>query len=861
MADVPCPLCLHIVPGLRSINNHLLEQHGVAATAQVPGGFNCPFCVRNFVTLRWWKVHVQIHLAQVNVEPIQPDAAADNIGNIDMDHDGDANNMNIDDISEGDEESSNDEWSEDEEDPRIALLEDLPNGRKDLKHAAANMILDMRGVSAMTRVGVRRAMHAADLVLKLNNMHLKEDVATYLNSVNLLNTPEAQNLLQNFEKDSPFKGMFSDSSQISALQRYNFYLQPQTVLVHDRLDQRLHGDDIYIQRPVPSTYEYISVQQILKQIVKRREIMDYVRSLRPSTNGMLYSFTDSDQYRRSPFFQEHPEAFQLVLYYDGVDPCRSQGPKSGHHELGNFLLRILNLPPRINSTMASVFPLILANSNDCKGTFEGVLRKLVDEVIELENGVDMYVADRGMERIFATIVAVKGDSKAVHAVLGFLDCGARHFCRDCMISRPELHAGIFPFGVQRTQELSNEDLRRVQENVAYSTQCGLRYRPVLHDLQHFRAEDNRNFDHGMHDMAEGIIPLLIRLCLRQFHIANLFDINEFSARIFAFNYGKANAKDKPNVTFDREMVQDPNGISLKQNAGQMMVFFRALPFLLDNLADNPQVLVENDFYQMLILLLKIFQLSMAPQIPRDILPLLQRYLEQFRRTWYVLFPAVHPPNKFHHIMHLVQNTKEKGPQRQFYCFREEGKNCPVKRHVVVCNNFINPQKTSMEQAQIFQAKAWGGRNLNVFQKSKYFKKQVCSVHNLPCAAALLALGLPLEGQVMTVRGIEIYGVEYRCNQYLLILTEDCSPDDGLPRFGKIKTMICPGGQGSTVIFGVEACTTNGFVERLNAYVVSSRNNAPTHLIDLHDLPNHPPISAWHDFSTARTYLSLKHAVF
>ncbi|KAK3928363.1 Phosphoribosylamine--glycine ligase [Frankliniella fusca] len=282
-----------------------------------------------------------------------------------------------------------------------------------------------------------------------------------------------------------------------------------------------------------------------------------MRSLRPSTDGTLNCFTDGDQYRRSPFFQEHPHAFQFVLYFDGVDPARSQGPKSGIHEFGNFLLRILNLPPKINNSMSSIFPLILANNNDCKGTFEGVLRRFVDDLIKFENGGEMCFDMDRTETIFGTLVAAKGDAKAIHALLGLLDPGgAKHFCRDCMICREDFLEGTVALGDPRTPELTDYHLRRVEENIPNaSTNSGLRYRTVLHDIQ-FRLEDNQNFD-ILHDFSEGVILMIMRLCLKEFVVdRRSFDVNNLNARIFAFNYGKANQRDKPNITFEVPSLQD-----------------------------------------------------------------------------------------------------------------------------------------------------------------------------------------------------------------------------------------------------------------------------------------------------------------
>lgn len=128
-----------------------------------------------------------------------------------------------------------------------------------------------------------------------------------------------------------------------------------------------------------------------------------------------------------PFFQAHPDAFQLVIYHDGVDAARLQGSKSGHHEMGHFVFEILNLPPDIGSIGVGLFPIVLANSDDCNGDFSAVLDPLVNQIIELKQGVRAFIGGQ-FTLLFGTLVGVKGDSKAVDEIFGRLGAGARHFC-------------------------------------------------------------------------------------------------------------------------------------------------------------------------------------------------------------------------------------------------------------------------------------------------------------------------------------------------------------------------------------------------------------------------------------------------
>lgn len=126
-----------------------------------------------------------------------------------------------------------------------------------------------------------------------------------------------------------------------------------------------------------------------------------------------------------------------------------------------------------------------------------------------------------------------------------------HFCAD-------LH-GVDPnvaVGAPRTPELTRFQLDQVVQNPDFSRQCGLRNDTCLHRIENFRAEYNYNFD-LMHDGPEGVMAMLIKLCLKQFVITEeLFTVQELNERISVFNYGSQNMKDKPNIQFTDEMLRN-----------------------------------------------------------------------------------------------------------------------------------------------------------------------------------------------------------------------------------------------------------------------------------------------------------------
>lgn len=191
-----------------------------------------------------------------------------------------------------------------------------------------------------------------------------------------------------------------------------------------------------------------------------------------------------------------------------------------------------------------------------------------------------------------------------------------------------------------------------------------------------------------------------------------------------------------------------------------------------------------------------------------------------------------------------------GSQRQFACYKEEGKNCPLKRHIATCNNFKNPPKTAMEQAQIHVSKVWGTPH-DITEDRVFVGVQNVAMNMLPVALQLNVLGFVDEDVLRTCQAVHVRCFDYRIGEFLLY-SKPSENANGLPRIGQIVSIICPEGSDLTW-FAMRPWETAGLVERFNAYVVRAFANAPVHLVDFADLPLHPPIRRWRDYSSRESY--------
>lgn len=451
--------------------------------------------------------------------------------------------------------------------------------------------------------------------------------------------------------------------------------------------------------PVRESIQFVSPKKILKMLAAKADVMEHINNLRPRDDGLMTCFTDGDFFRAHPFFQRFPNAFQLSLYYDDFEVANGEGSKVHIHTIAAFYLLVLNLPQHMNSSLSSIHVVVLANYDDLMSRgFRKVLQPMIDDLRDLESdaGVQVFVSERP-QVLRACLVSFQGDTKAAHEILEMLGPGARHFCRLCMISRGEMHAAHV-FGPRRKRELHEEHMRLVQINEANTIHTGIRGTTCLHDLAYFRYWDNYVFD-VFHDLV-GVIYLVLRLVLRQNVCVNgYFRTVDFNRRIKAFQFGLMDIKNRPTANFNTQALAAAlRAHNMKQNGAQTFCLLRAFPFLVDGLVPD-----DDPYMDLVNCLQAVTDLSLAFKVPRTVLPLFRRHLDDYRRTRRQLFPQVNPINKKHHLEHYCECCEKMGPLRCFMCMRAEGQHRKLKRQVYSACSFRNAHKTAAEAAQFHQA--------------------------------------------------------------------------------------------------------------------------------------------------------------
>lgn len=138
----------------------------------------------------------------------------------------------------------------------------------------------------------------------------------------------------------------------------------------------------------------------------------------------------------------------------------------------------------------------------------------------------------------ASIVGFIGDTSAAHEVFNFLAPSANCFCRMCMYSRLDLHAGSVELGVPRTENLYNEHLELLR-NTAFSAETksatGMKGDSIINESRYFHLTRNKNFD-LLHDFLLGVGPMLLKLGLHEYIIVQgKITVYQFNGMVSSFN--------------------------------------------------------------------------------------------------------------------------------------------------------------------------------------------------------------------------------------------------------------------------------------------------------------------------------------
>ncbi|KAK3925603.1 Zinc finger protein CRM3 [Frankliniella fusca] len=698
-------------------------------------------------------------------------------------------------------------------------IENIPI-EEELKKLAVETLMDLRSTSSLTGKAVERFEKGCFNMLKQYSVKVQQSISKSLTDKGM-SPDEIQEVLKDLNVASdPFEGLRTIDEQLLYLHEHYGLVIPQTKFLGTRLDHRLDcKTNSFIPTQVNETFQYVSVIDTLKLILSNKSIRSKIFKDRVSKDGVLRSYVDGSHFKDHPFLKCHDTVIHILMFYDELEITNYLGSKTIIHKLATFFYQILNLPPEISSLLSSIYLLALAHADDMKrdGVMDKVLALLVQEMKQLssDEGVQ-FLLDGEIFILRATLVALTADNLAAHDVLGFISTSARHFCRWCMVSRPEIRANANAVGELRTIEAHREHVAAVANNPRLKTQYGVKRSCPLDAIPYFNCIDNNVFD-IFHDLLEGVVKLDIKCVLREYASRNppKFTFQDLNNKISSFSYGIPDSKNRPSPNFTKEMLLGSAKIS--QSGTQMWCLIRVLPFLLGDFVKEP-----DEFLELIFLLQDILQIVFAFEVRPEDLDRLDSLIFRHNELFQKLFIdereedrgnveeneedvddvgevveevteeqgkmrkeyKVYVTNKVHQIVHLPEMMRKFGPAVRMWCAKFEGRMKIFRQHASICCNFRNPPRTMAAMFQLSNLKSI------VTEKEEFsvdFQKQgtQTTVKNSGYCQLLRDIGLVDNQIIHFTNSATLNGEEYRPGLFV------CLPGSSLirPSFAMITDVV------------------------------------------------------------------------
>lgn len=674
-----------------------------------------------------------------------------------------------------------------------------------------SLIADSRFTGPLSDI----VISASESILKQTALYLKSEVEAVVG-----NDTRFCELLSKLDLSSPFQTLHTQWRRQKKFNETYTVIKPMEVELGHRIDE--YYDGVKLRRhKVSECFQYVSILHTLSTVMKTQSIRTVLEGEKISEDGKIRSFLDGTKYKSFDFFTNHPNALRITFYFDEFEAVNPLGSKVGIHKIGGFYFCIQNFPLWINSRLKNIFLLGLAFADDIKKYgMDHIIKPFIEDmkILESENGYVTVDEFGDSLTIRAMLGAVSADTAGAHDLFGFMAAGSEYFCRQCLISRPDFHISNVK-GIERTCRQHAEHLIKLKDDPNLKPHYGVRLGSLFNDLKLFNVTENYAWD-IMHDLFEGVIPLIVKLVLQNYLRSNKIRTDQLNARLKSFKYGYTEKTNKPSPNFTPAMIYNDTQ-KIKQRATQQWLLSRVIPFILyDKVNNNDNELI------LLALLNKLVSIIVMEEFSEGLLQYFDCLLLEFNSLFNMVFPGRNKINKSHHLIHYTDSIRKIGPLIHYWCMRFEGKHNELKQMAQTSNNFKNITKTLATRHQTIHA-----YHLNELITKTSF---VCEIQ--------------FSNSMNDLKSVNINGTEYRLG--LMVCIGYCEIE--FPKYGAINKILI---EDSNVLFGVDLYETLAFDQLLNAFEID--NTTEVSYISYNDLVHYKPLNIWQTYASTKKYVCPK----
>jgi hypothetical protein len=331
------------------------------------------------------------------------------------------------------------------------------------------------------------------------------------------------------------------------------------------------------------SYQYIPVCKTLEKYLSHTDVWASVNRLKVNGSDKLVDYTDGIIFKESAFWSAHSNALRLHFYIDDLELCNPLGSAKKKHSITAVYFQVGNIEQKYLSSLRSIHVACICNSALAKKYgLNVILKEIIEDVKVLQTtGINLSVEGQSHLRL-GSIATVSADNLASHEIGGFRRCfSSGKLCRSCMVSYDVMKQFVSEtdtnFPNLRSSANHKVHVDSVKQNKSLCRTYGVEKESALSALDTFCPITCLPPD-CMHDVLEGVIPIVLKVCIRGCIQDGFFTLTVFNERLRNFKFGRNDAKNKPTLL----PASFPTS-SIPGSASQKWCMFRFLSFIVGDL--------------------------------------------------------------------------------------------------------------------------------------------------------------------------------------------------------------------------------------------------------------------------------------
>lgn len=700
----------------------------------------------------------------------------------------------------------------------LTTVDRRPNSNSQYK--LAMMILKWREKYQLPKTCLNNIITDTEEFVSIHQMEHLQQIKRYveLTGVKIDEWPELQSLFHESVAKSIF-GLMNTAARQTSYFRRNFDLVEPVELVLGENEQGKH-----------ETFQYIPILQTVKSLLQHDDVFTQVLKSHENCHpaGVLADYCDGAHYQTNKLFnsEQGGRTLYLTLYNDDFEVCNPIGTARKRQKLNGMYLLLGNIEPKYRSKLHVIQLVWLCkNTYLSKYGFGKVSERLIEDLHILEE-FGVSVCKNNTEYFFrGSVSIIVADNLASHYIGGFPGSfAANRVCRFCMCTYQNLNECKLKTGcLRRTEALYDKHADLVERDESLISVYGLKCRSAFNSLSFFHVSGGLPSD-PMHDLLEGVCPLVWAKVLTHYVTCNFITLDMFNRKMALCDYKGSDKAKKP-----VPLSWSSGSVLVKQTASQMSCFMRVALYVLGDI-----VPINDRHWQLLLYLATICDLVFAPAHNGQSISYLHGIIRDFLELYLDIFKDGITP-KMHFLTHYGEEVINFGPLMYCSTMRFEAKHSYFKSLARKTNNRKNLALTLAQRHQFLQC--WYNQSFSFLEVDDVTSTcgRVLNINSFDQSVkGILQLGLGLgeEQQVYRVSTASTNGLTYA--EQSILCTGFCN---SFLEFALVNGIFLKSG---IIFFLVTKLETLHFSEHYHGYIVRPITvNVPYEMLQEHQL--HDPL--------------------